>query len=131
MKNPKSKQVILFILSAGVTGVIYIGLLFLSKNILKFNPYLAVSIAYVGAMAFYFVANKLLVFKKNGSESIWREILGFLPLAVVNYILTLIIVAFIRQYTHEEYTGSFVAGVVTAALTYFVFEKWLFKKKEK
>ena len=129
VKETKFKQVALFLLSAGATGAMYLGLLYVSRSMLKINPYISVSIAYAGAMAFYFVTNKLVVFKKSKSGSVWRELLGFLPRVVVNYILTLSIVAFIRQFTNEEYSGSLVAGIVTTALAYFVFEKWLFKKK--
>lgn len=130
IKKTKLKQVIMFLLSAGATGAIYIGLLYLSRTILKTNPYVAVSVAYAGAMAFYFVTNNFLVFKNNRQGAVWRKLLGFLPLVAVNYVLTLAIIAFIRQFTHEEYSGSVVAGIVTTALAYFVFEKWLFKKKD-
>jgi putative flippase GtrA len=128
-KNPKSKQFLMFLVSAGLTGVIYMGLLYLSRNVLAINPYVSVSIAYSGAMAFYFVTNKLVVFKKSTSGSVWQELLGFLPLVVVNYILTLTIVAIIRQHTNEEYSGSIVAGIVTTALAYLVFDKLLFRNK--
>jgi putative flippase GtrA len=128
MKKTNSKQLIMFLLSAVAMGIVYIGVLFVCRTLLNIRPLGAVSIAYVVAMAFYFVTNKMIVFKKTGSGSVWRELFGFLPLAAVNYLLTLIIVAFIRRYTHEEYSGSFVAGIVTTALAYFVFEKLLFKK---
>jgi putative flippase GtrA len=119
----------MFLLSAGFTGVIYLGLLYLCRNILKFNPYVSVSVAYVAAMVFYFVTNKLVVFRKNESGSVWRELTGFLPLATINYVITLIIVAFIRRYTNEEYSGSAIAGIVTTVVAYLVFDKFLFKKK--
>lgn len=80
-------------------------------------------------MIFYFITNKLVVFRKNGGGPVWRELIRFLPLAAVNYILTLIIVAIILRYTHEEYSGSIVAGIVTTASAYLVFDKLLFKKK--
>jgi putative flippase GtrA len=130
MIKPGFRQLIMFLLSAAATGAIYLGLLYVCRNIGKLNPYVSVSAAYVGAMAFYFTTNKLVVFRKGKSGSVWREVLGFLPLAAVNYVLTLVIVAIIRQYTNEEYSGSVVAGIVTTALAYFVFKKWLFRKKD-
>ncbi|MBN1760261.1 MAG: GtrA family protein [Chitinispirillaceae bacterium] len=120
---------VLFLVSAGMTGAIYMGLLYLCRNVFAINPYVSISAAYAAAMAFYFVTNKLVVFKKNEAGSVWRELIGFLPLAVVNYVLTMIIVAIIRRYTHEEYSGSVVAGIATTALAYLVFDKLLFKKK--
>jgi putative flippase GtrA len=86
-------------------------------------------VAYVSAMVSYFVVNKLVVFRKKTSASVYRELVEFVPLAVVNYVLTMIIVAIIHRYTHEVYSGSVVAGVVTTALTYLVFARFLFKKR--
>lgn len=119
----------MFLQSAGATGTMYLGLLYVCRNIFKINPYVSVSVAYLVAMAFFFVANKLVVFRKSESGSVWRELIEFLPLTVVNYVVTLIIVAIIRRYTHEEYSGSVVAGILTTALAYLVFDKLLFKKK--
>jgi len=127
MKKPNYKRIVAFLLSAGVTGMIYLVLLYVCRNVFSINPYVSVSIAYCASMAFYFVTNKLVVFNKNGSTAVWRELIGFLPLAVVNYVVTLIIVALIRRYTHEEYSGSVVAGIVTTAMAYLVFDKLLFK----
>jgi putative flippase GtrA len=129
LKNQIYNRVVMFLISAGATGTIYMGLLYLCRNVLAINPYLSVSVAYTAAMAFYFITNKLVVFRKRNGGSVWRELIKFLPLATVNYILTLIIVALIRKYTHEEYSGSVVAGLVTTALAYLVFDKWLFNKK--
>lgn len=119
----------MFLVSAGATGAIYMGLLYLCRYVLTISSNVSVSVAYGGAMVFYFTTNKLVVFRKSDRGTVWRELIGFLPLAAVNYLLTLIIVAFIRRYTHEEYFGSLVAGIVTTALAYVVFDKLLFKKK--
>ena len=67
------------------------------------------------------MTNKLVVFRKSGVGTVWRELIEFLPLTVVNYVVTLIIVAIIRRYTGKEYSGSVVAGKVTTALAYLVF----------
>jgi len=120
-------RLFLFLLSAGISGVIYFGLLYVCRNIFTVNPYVSVSIAYCASMAFYFVTNKLVVFSKIVSSNVWLELIGFLPLALFNYIVTLIIVALLRRYTHEEYSGSVVAGIVTTAMAYLVFDKLLFK----
>ena len=129
MKKSDFKRPVMFLASAGVTGAIYMGLLYLCRNVFSINPYISVSAVYAAAMAFYFVTNKLVVFRKSEAGSVWRELIGFLPLAVVNYVLTLIIVALIRRYTNEEYSGSIVAGIVTMASAYLVFDKLLFKKR--
>ena len=130
MKKRIQKQLIRFLLNASATGVIYLGLLYVCGNIFKINLYVSVSVAYGAAMVFYFVTNKLVVFRKSGTGTVWRELIEFLPLAAVNYVVTLIIVAIIRRYTGEEYSGSVVAGIVTTALAYLVFDKLMFKKKE-
>jgi putative flippase GtrA len=129
MEKSGYKRPAMFLLSAVLTGTIYMGLLYLCGNLLKVNPFLSVTTSYGAAMAFYFVTNKLVVFRKGGSGSLRRELIGFLPLVAVNYGITLIIVAIIRRYTGEEYSGSVVAGIVTTALAYLVFDNLLFIKK--
>lgn len=128
MKKPDYKRTAMFLLSAALTGAIYMVLLYVCGSIFKVNPYFSVSAAYGAAMTFYFVTNRLVVFRKSGSGSLRRELTGFLSLAAVNYVITLSIVAIIRRYTGEEYSGSVVAGIVTTALAYLVFDKLLFRK---
>jgi putative flippase GtrA len=130
MKKTNTRQLLLFLLGSAATGATYFGLLYLLANVFEILPYVSVSTAYILAMVLYFVINKLAIFRNRASGTVYRELTGFLPLMVVNYLLTLIIVAAIHRYTNEMYSGSVVAGIVTTAITYLVFDKLLFRKKE-
>jgi len=118
------KKIFYFLSSAGLTGLIYIGILFLTGNIWHLNLYACVSIAYLSAMAFYFVTNKLIVFKTVSKEKhLNRQIGQFLIMICFNYGITLLLVWSIKKITGEIYTGSVVAGLVTTLLAYLVFER--------
>lgn len=70
-----------------------------------------------------------MVFKKEKSGAVKREVIQFIILISINYVITLLIVAAVRHYTGEVFSGSIIAGVVTVSLTYLVFDRILFKKK--
>ncbi|NLP00956.1 MAG: GtrA family protein [Fibrobacter sp.] len=124
------KKVILYLLSSGITGLIYIGMLYLFNDILKWHHLLSVSISYGSAMTIYFLINKLGVFqaKKTGTEK--REVIQFIILIAFNYLVTLGIVAGIEALGGGVFLGSAIAGVVTVTLTFFVFDRLLFKRRE-
>lgn len=118
-----TKREILFLLSAGITGFLYIAILFLLRDIWKISPYVSVAAAYISAMCFYFLTNKLFVFKKADSQKKihFKEILHFSILITFNFLVTVFLVWLVMKFTGEVYTGSVVAGIVTTLLAYFVF----------
>ncbi len=120
-------KIILYLLSSGITGLIYLGLLYLFSDILQWHSIISVSLSYGSAMAFYFLTNKIAVFqhRKTGSEK--REVLQFIILVTINYLLTLGMVSAVEALKGGVYLGSVIAGVVTVTLTFFVFDRILFK----
>jgi putative flippase GtrA len=131
MEQPKKfKQTIFFFLNSGFTGALYAAMLYLGDSLLHAQYYLSVTIAYTVSMIYYFITNKKAIFKTDSSaKSTSREVVGFTILLVVNYIISLAIVGIIRHFTKEIYSGSLLAGAVTITLTYFVFDRIIFKKK--
>ncbi len=117
------KKEILFVISASITGLLYIGILFLFRDIWKFNPYISVAVSYISAMCFYFLTNKIFVFKKREfhKKALFREIFHFTILITINFLITLFLVWVFLQFTGEVYSGSIAAGIVTTLLAYFVF----------
>lgn len=130
MDQPKKvKQTILFFLNSGFTGALYATMLFFGDSILHVHYYLSVTIAYMVSMTYYFITNKKAIFKTDSSaKSTSREVIGFIILLLVNYIISLAIVGLVRHFTNEIYSGSLLAGAVTITLTYFVFDRIIFKK---
>lgn len=132
MEQPKKfKQTILFFFNSGLTGALYAAMLFLGDSLLHVHYYFSVTIAYTVSMIYYFITNKKAIFKTDSSsKSTTREIVGFVILLIVNYLISLAIVGLVRHFTKEIYSGSLLAGAVTITITYFVFDRIIFKKKK-
>jgi putative flippase GtrA len=126
----KYKLTILFFLNSAFTGALYLAMLFLGDYLLHVQYYFSVTIAYSVSMTYYFIINKKTIFKTDSSaKNTSREVAGFTALLVINYIISIVIVGIVRHFTKEIYSGSFLAGAVTITVTYFVFDKIIFKKK--
>jgi putative flippase GtrA len=126
-ESKKINKSILFFLNSAITGALYVAMLFIGNSLLHAQYYLSVTIAYTVAMACYFITNKKTIFKTDSSaKNTTREITGFIVLLAINYGITLAIVAGVRYFTKEIYSGSLLAGAVTITLTYFVFDRIIF-----
>lgn len=131
MDQPKKfNQTILFFLNSAFTGVLYVAMLYFGDSLLHAQYYLSVTIAYAVSMIYYFITNKKAVFKTDSdTKRTSREAIGFTILLVVNYIISIAIVGIVWHFTKEIYLGSLLAGAITVTLTYFVFNRIIFKTK--
>ncbi|NLW32395.1 MAG: hypothetical protein GXY77_13170 [Fibrobacter sp.] len=123
-------KVFLFLVSSATTGLIYMSLLYVCNDLAKLNPILSVTISYGSAMALYFVANKLVIFKIRDCRRLFIEITQFIIMVGFNYLITVFIVNSCLRVNLNVYYGSLIAGIVTTLITYVIFEKILFKKPE-
>lgn len=116
---------LLFLLSAGLSGLIYLIVLYILREIWGRNAYLSVTVAYVSAMTFYFLSNKTVVFKKKDShkKDLFKQLLQFSIMIICNFFITLFMVWFIQIFTGEVYSGSVAAGITTTILAYLVFDR--------
>jgi putative flippase GtrA len=128
--NKALQRSIGFFINSGFTGVVYIAILFISDSLFHVKYFVGVTLAYVVSMTYYFIFNKRAIFKTESTSRTNRnEIVSFAVLLIINYLITVLIVGIISHFTKENYSGSLVAGILTITLTYFVFEKIIFKKK--
>lgn len=81
-------------------------------------------------MSCYFMINKFVVFRISDPGRLRKELLQFIIVAIVNYLITIAIVKSIYLFTKEAFSGTIIAGFVTIAMTYFVFDNVLFKKSD-
>jgi putative flippase GtrA len=129
MNIDKNNQVFIYIFNSGLTAAIYGILIYVSDSLFGWDYLYSVTLAYTLSMAFYFITNKKAVFKtKNSRKKTLYELGKFIVLLVINYFISILIVAIVHNYTKEVYSGSLLAGAVTITLTYFVFDKIIFKK---
>ncbi|HLV32632.1 MAG TPA: GtrA family protein [Chitinispirillaceae bacterium] len=123
-------KVFLFLVSSATAGLIYMSLLYVCNDLAKLNPILSVTISYGSAMALYFVANKLVIFRIRDCRRLFIEITQFIIMVGFNYLITVFIVNSCLRVNLNVYYGSLIAGIVTTLITYVIFEKILFKKPE-
>lgn len=125
MKIVPQKQTVVFLISAAITGLIYLCIEFIAFTILKMNTGISVLIAYVSAMIFYFIINKMFVFKRKtkGVADHYSQIGVFSITVIINFLITLFLVDGFKKFTGEIYSGAVVAGVVTTITAYFVFNR--------
>ena len=117
-----------FLLVGGIAAVIYFGLLFSFLEIFRLDYRLGVSIAYITAVSFHFFANRYLTFRAN-QENTFQQIVRYLPMMVLNYLLTLVIVTVsVELLWVSPYIGGGVAIVVTVGLGFFISKVWVFRK---
>ncbi len=118
------KKIALFLISAALTGLIYIAVLYFLVDVWNIRLYVAVAVAYLSAMSFYFLINKLLVFKKTVvTHRLLPQVLKFAVMLVANYLITFFLVWLFAKYTGEVYSGSIAAGIVTTLVAYLVFDR--------
>ena len=129
MNIGKRNQILIYVLNSGLTAAIYGLLIYVSDSLFGWQYFYTITVAYTVSMVFYFITNKKAVFKTvNNRKKTTYEVIKFLVLLVINYLISLLIVGIIHHYTNEVYSGSLLAGAVTITLTYFVFDKIIFKK---
>ncbi|MFP4015318.1 MAG: GtrA family protein [Chitinispirillaceae bacterium] len=119
-----TKKTTLFLISAGAAGLIYLAVLHLLVEVWKSDLYIGVAAAYLAAMSFYFLINKLLIFGKTVEHHrLFPQILKFALMLVANYLITYFLVWLFERYTGEVYSGSIAAGIVTTLVAYLVFSR--------
>lgn len=131
LKSQSRRKIWLYLTSSAVTGLLYLSLLFVLTKVIRLSVLASVTISYISTMSFYFVANKFLVFRKLSPGKLRKELLQFIAVAIINYLITIVVVKSVYLFTKEAFSGTILAGFVTVTMTYFVFDNVLFKKSLK
>lgn len=123
------KTFLLFLFVGGITAVIYFGLLAVFLDILSVDYRAGVSVAYITAVSFHFFANRRLTFRAN-HEKPFQQIVRYLPMVTLNYILTVAIVtASVEMLRLSPYVGAAAGIVVTTGIGFFISKAWVFRKE--
>jgi len=119
-----------FILVGFITAIIYFSIFSIIWKLLGINYKISVSIAYIITMLFHFTMNKKVTFK-NHSTTINSQILRYIAMVSVNYLLTIVIVhIFVEILKTNPYTGIFFAVGGTVLSGYFLARFWVFPDKK-
>ena len=119
-----------FLVVGGITAVIYYALIGILWGLLGAHYLAAVSVAYVSAVAFHFLANRRVTFDAS-RDSARRQLPRYVALAVLNYLVTLAVVALaVRVAGLHVYVGTTLAILATLVTGYVGMKRWVFARAQ-
>jgi putative flippase GtrA len=120
----------LFLVVGGITAVIYFGQLAVFLEILHFDYRVGVSIAYITAVSFHFVANRQMTFCANHENS-FLQVARYLPMVTFNYLLTVVFTTVsVEILKLSPYVGGGLAIIVTTGFGFFICKAWVFRSRK-
>ena len=122
------KRFLKFGVVGAVTAAIYFLILAFQLESLRFNYTLSVSIAYVVAVVFHFIANRFFTF---GAEkaNVLIQLPKYLILLFVNYLLTIFIARFVvNKIGLSAYYGVLASVPVIMVIGYALSKFWIYKQ---
>lgn len=115
-----------FLMTGGMTALIYFSVFALLWNVLHLNHIIAVSAGYLSGTTFHFFANKTFTFKAKDPQ-VLLPMFKYLILILINYIITLIIVQITLLFIPSPYVGILFSTGATVITGYLLFKYWIFK----
>lgn len=114
----------------GSTALVYFGLIFVTVQGLHLGHLLAVSVSYLLAISFHFLANKTFTFRSRGGK-VWPEVFRYILVALLNYFITLAVVFVVVDWGHQStYLGALLAIAITLGLGYAMTKFWVFNNRK-
>ncbi|MGO4567297.1 GtrA family protein [Rhizobium sp. 2YAF20] len=126
MDKQNLRQLFKYLGVGGSTVLLYLGLVFVTVQLLHLGHFWAISISYVCAISFHFFANKIFTFDSRNANVI-RELMRYLIVAFANYLITLAVVFVVVDWGRQStYLGALLAIIVTIGLGYGMTKFWVF-----
>ena len=112
------------------TAIIYFFIMWVTLDNFVFNYLISISLAYIIATCFHFLANQDFTFDaKFGRRDI--QLLKYIVLWVINYVVTLFVVnRSVEYFGLSIYLGVSASALVTVFIGYFLSRYWVFKIKK-
>jgi putative flippase GtrA len=129
-KKENFRSLLSFLLVGGITAGLYFGLLALFLEVIRLDYKLGVSAAYLLAITFHFFSNRHLTFR-SGHARIGPQVIRYLVVAFVNYLLTLAVVfVVVDGLRSNAYVGVMLSILCTVAFGYAASKIWVFRHRE-
>ena len=126
-----NRETIVYLVFGVMTTVVNYIIFWLCRRI--FIPVLIANIiAWVGAVIFAFITNKLFVFESKSFrlQQLIPEIIGFVSARVLSFLFEEGFLAVTYYLGMNEYVAKLIASVVVIIVNYFASKFFIFKKKE-
>lgn len=114
--------------AVGVLNVLlYTGLYVLLDKILKLSHIFALSLSFVVAATFQFMANRIFSFQSS-SKVYAKDVLKYCILLVINYLISVVTVLGMNSINQPDIYGIFVSCTLSPFVNYFLFRYWIFQQ---
>ena len=128
MQTSHRRSVGAYLVVGGITAAIYYALIGVLWGLLGAHYLLAVSVAYVSAVAFHFLANRRVTFEAF-HENAGRQLPRYVAFAVFNYLVTLLVVELAVRFAGlHVYVGTTLAILATLVTGYVGMRHWVFAR---
>jgi putative flippase GtrA len=118
-----------YLLVGGLTALVYFGGIALATEVIHLHYHLGVSLAYVLAVSFHFLANRKYTFIAADGE-LRLQFARYLGVLLVNYLITISVVTFfVDGLGLSTYVGAMISIAVTVAIGYLASKFWVFHKR--
>lgn len=113
-----------------VTAILYFFIMWFTLDNLELNYLISISLGYIIAMCFHFLANRHFTFDaKFGRRD--TQLLRYIVLWGINYMVTLFVVnRSVEYFGLSIYLGLCASVLVTVFIGYFFSRYWVFKIKK-
>ena len=119
-----------YLVIGGITALVYFGFFALSVEGFQLNYRVGMSIAYVLAVTFHFLANRKFTFYSKDGKLIYQW-LRYLAVLIINYLVTLVVISFfVDQLGLSAYLAVMLSILVTVCVGYFASKFWVFRNRE-
>jgi putative flippase GtrA len=130
VQSSPRRSIAAFLVVGGITAAIYYALIGIFWGLLGVHYLIAVSVAYVSAVTFHFLANRRVTFNASGNSA-RRQLPRYVALSVFNYLLALLVVDLaVRVAGLHVYVGTALAILATLVPGYVGMRRWVFARPQ-
>lgn len=124
------KELLNYSVVGAVTGFLYFGAIIFATEILNLEYRIAVSVSYVIAVSFHFIANREFTFAAYDGV-VRKQLIRYLIVLLLNYLITIGVVTYLVDILFcSHYLAAIIAIGTTVAVGYIASKFWVFSEKE-
>ncbi len=118
---------LLYLTIGGLTALFYMGLIFVTVDLLDFQYQFGVSLSYFVATLFHFLANKKLTFQAE-DDKLAQQVPRYVGVITLHYLTVLgVVSAFVSGFGISVYIASALAILLASGVGYILLKYWVFR----
>lgn len=128
----KYKELIIYIIVGIITTLVNFTVYYVSTRIFNLSPYISNIIAWMIAVTFAFITNKLVVFKSmnKNTQTILKEGISFISMRLISLGFDMATMYIIISIMHwNDLIGKIISQVIVVILNYIFSKLYIFKSK--